>query len=85
MPGPVQAGGHKLDHGRIHHVDGPTGAPSQSLGGTPPEGGEGALQVTEYLPEDGLSQGTVPGFVGVTEVISRGRRCPAQSPQWGRP
>ena len=85
MPGPVQTGSHKLDHGRIHHVDGTTEAPGQAPGGTTPEGGEGVLQVTEYLPEDGFRHGAVAGFVGVTEVVTRGRRCPAQGPQRRRP
>src|ERR1017187_7776473 len=81
MFGPIQAGGHQLDYGCIDHVDRPMEAPGESLGSTAAEGREGALKVAKYLPEEVLSHGAVPGFVGVTEVVSRGRARPAHGPQ----
>ena len=73
--GPVHAGGHQGDGGRIDHMDDAAEATGDSFAAIAAgKSGLEALQMLKHHPEDLFRQTRVPFLVGMGEVVTAGRR-----------
>lgn len=62
-------------------VDRAAEAPREGVLAAAGEAGMQGLEMREHPPEKFFGQRAVAGFVGVAEIVARGRRRPAQCPQ----
>lgn len=79
FPFPVHAGGHQLNGGGVHRVDGALEAVEQPLAlAAAGKARVQALEMFQDRPEQLLGQDRVAVLVGVGEIVAGGRGGPAQ-------
>ena len=84
MLGPVQARGHQLNRGRVHHVDDAFKAAGQAKALATGKVWLERLQMLQHPPEQLLGHRGIPVLVGMGEIIATGRGGPAQGRQGSR-